>query len=141
MRYCKQCGVTIPVRKKIEGKTRNLQNRKFCLTCSPFGNHNTRDLTNNERDKNEKYRKWQRKSRKERKEKLIEMLGGKCCRCGYNKSRRSMCFHHREQDKKGFELSQFGLLRAWKVVLEEAKKCDLVCLNCHGEIHDEMNVV
>jgi hypothetical protein len=26
----------------VDGKTRNLQNRKFCLDCSPFGKHNTR---------------------------------------------------------------------------------------------------
>lgn len=45
MRVCLKCGCTFNNYIKIEGKTRNLINRKFCLDCSPFGLHNTIDLT------------------------------------------------------------------------------------------------
>jgi hypothetical protein len=30
--------------------------------------------------------------------------------------------------------------RAWHLVLEELKKCDLLCFNCHMEIEDEFEV-
>jgi hypothetical protein len=33
---CKLCGKEIPYKQEIDGKTRNLQNRKYCLSCSPF---------------------------------------------------------------------------------------------------------
>jgi hypothetical protein len=33
-----------PNRAVIDGKARNLQNRKYCLRCSPFGQHNSKSL-------------------------------------------------------------------------------------------------
>lgn len=41
---CLQCKGAIPTRVVINGKERNLCNRKFCLECSPFGRHNTRNI-------------------------------------------------------------------------------------------------
>jgi hypothetical protein len=37
---CKKCGKPIPATIIIDGKKRNLCNRKFCLECSPFGSMN-----------------------------------------------------------------------------------------------------
>jgi hypothetical protein len=45
MPTCRMCRETFPNRTFVNGKFRNLQHRRFCLTCSPFGLHNTRDLT------------------------------------------------------------------------------------------------
>ena len=39
-------------------------------------------------------------------------------------------FDHREGVAKKFNLSQAGT-RSWETILEEIKKCDLVCANCH----------
>lgn len=44
MKLCKKCNCSIPNRAIIDGKSRVLKSRKFCLTCSPFGNHNTRNI-------------------------------------------------------------------------------------------------
>ena len=44
MPVCKKCEEKFPNRIKVDGKDRNLQSRKYCLTCSPFGNHNTKKL-------------------------------------------------------------------------------------------------
>ena len=44
MKNCMQCGQEIPYRIKIDGVYKNLQKRKYCLNCSPFGKHNTRKL-------------------------------------------------------------------------------------------------
>lgn len=45
MKTCEKCTSEFPILVKIDGKTRNLGNRKFCLKCSPFGAHNTTRLT------------------------------------------------------------------------------------------------
>lgn len=39
---CQHCNKEFPNSIVIDGKKRNLQTRKFCLDCSPFGNHNTK---------------------------------------------------------------------------------------------------
>jgi 5-methylcytosine-specific restriction endonuclease McrA len=45
MPLCLKCKNKFPNWIKIEGKARNLSSRKFCLECSPFGKHNTIDIT------------------------------------------------------------------------------------------------
>lgn len=44
MPICQKCGNSFPFRIMIDGKQRNLKNRKYCLKCSPFGLHNTKTL-------------------------------------------------------------------------------------------------
>lgn len=68
------------------------------------------------------------------KKKLVEHFGGKCIKCGYNKSQKALVFHHRDSEKKEFLLSQASLHKKWKVLLAEASKCDLLCANCHHEL-------
>jgi hypothetical protein len=41
---CENCGARFPFWLRIDGITRNLSNRRYCLGCSPFGLHNTRQL-------------------------------------------------------------------------------------------------
>lgn len=41
MPICRNCGASFPNLVEIGGRVRNLQNRKFCLNCSPFGYKNT----------------------------------------------------------------------------------------------------
>lgn len=69
--------------------------------------------------------------------KLIEYKGGKCQKCGYDKPiPRAYDFHHRDPATKEFQISgqrQIGWLRLKK----EVDKCDLLCKNCHAEIHDD----
>src|SRR5438270_159665 len=43
MPECQKCGILFPSRIKIDGKTRNLQRRRFCINCVPFEPKN-RDL-------------------------------------------------------------------------------------------------
>tara|TARA_R110000772_G_scaffold43995_5_gene101260 strand:- start:2529 stop:2945 length:417 start_codon:yes stop_codon:yes gene_type:complete len=73
----------------------------------------------------------------ERKIKLIEMKGGGCNQCGYNKNLSSLEFHHINPDEKESKLdSRILSNRSWKYILEEAKKCELLCSNCHREHHN-----
>ncbi len=147
MRYCKLCSGPLPVKIEIDGRVRNLQNRLYCLACSPFGAHNTRRLTvgkqehqqRREESNRAKYRKYQRKMRRHRKGLLIQMLGGNCQICGY--SRRcnpAYDFHHRDPAKKSFEITT-GLMRQWEEVVAEARKCVVLCKRCHAEVHDGLH--
>lgn len=74
--------------------------------------------------------------RHRRKALLVKMLGGKCSRCGYCNSIRALSFHHSDPSTKLFDISNNGnLMKDWKVVEAEAKKCVLLCLNCHATAH------
>ena len=73
---------------------------------------------------------WRRRT----KSKSVEYLGGKCKYCGYDKYHGAMEFHH-PGDDKDFGLSQSGVTRSWHSIMVELDKCELVCKNCHAEIH------
>lgn len=77
---------------------------------------------------------WVIDHRRRKKEKLVEMFGGKCVVCGYKKYAGALDFHHTDPKIKTFALSVKGLSYAWDSLLQEAKKCVLVCKNCHIEI-------
>ena len=141
----------VPYTITVEGKKYNLQNRKFCLECSPFKKHNTKaDDPSREAKKKAPYCEWPQETKEkcritlakrglERKQKLIEMAGGGCIHCGYNKNDRALSFHHRNAKGKKFALSMNCLWsKSMEEILEEFKKCDLVCLNCHAEIEGEI---
>ena len=40
MGRCELCSQPFPNKLKVDGRLRNLQNRRYCLICSPFGAHN-----------------------------------------------------------------------------------------------------
>lgn len=79
----------------------------------------------------------QQKRGKDRKIKLIQLLGGKCNRCGYNKNYAALQFHHINPKEKSFNLDLRKCSNSsWNNLLEEAKKCELLCANCHFEHHN-----
>lgn len=73
------------------------------------------------------------------KQKLISYKGGKCLRCGYNKIEcpRAFSFHHRSPSEKDFTISA----KSWSLdrLKKEVDKCDLLCVRCHAEVHDEQD--
>ena len=76
--------------------------------------------------------------RQRKKMKLIEMKGGKCLRCGYDKKvPGAFCFHHRDPKEKEFGLASHGCTRSFEKMVKEVEKCDLLCIRCHAEYHDE----
>lgn len=71
-----------------------------------------------------------------RKAEMVAYKGGKCQRCGYDKCIEALTFHHRDPKSKKFELSG-SHARQWALVLQELDKCDMLCANCHLELHAE----
>lgn len=64
------------------------------------------------------------------------LLGNKCRICSYNKYMNAMCFHHFNPSDKLFDLKGNNFInRRYFIILEEIKKCVLLCHNCHMEVH------
>lgn len=78
------------------------------------------------------------RSRKNKK-KCVDYLGGKCIKCGYNKSLYALTFNHRDPSKKIGIISVMlqDLAFSNNKLIDELNKCDLLCFNCHMEIHGE----
>ena len=156
MKNCKKCKRPIPCRVWIDGRMRTINNRTYCLQCSPFGSHNTKQIhismgisgdreciceickkpyifnrkkANSSKRCNSCYVKDRRRKLKEY---AIKLKGGKCVKCGYDGCFASLDFHHLDPKEKEFGISGNNFSK--KRIEEEIKKCILVCKNCHGEI-------
>lgn len=65
----------------------------------------------------------------------INYLGGSCRNCGYNKCVAALDFHHRDSKNKEFNITG-GNMRSFPKLISELDKCDLLCANCHRELHN-----
>jgi hypothetical protein len=75
----------------------------------------------------------QKRRRVRRKELLVAACGGRCADCGYEGSMAALDFHHRDASTKAFAISTFS--GSYARLVDEAKKCDLVCAVCHRIRH------
>ncbi len=89
---------------------------------------------NNHKDKTQSYKK---KKRVEIREWIQKYKAEHSCKCGES---RWYCldFHHTENNKE-FDIASHGR-SSWKKIKEEIEKCDIVCSNCHREIHYNQGV-
>ena len=96
--------------------------RLYCFDCRPEG------LTSAEAT---------RLKKQSVKHKLIVYKGGKCEKCGYDKCEGALQFHHRNPLEKEFNISEVNIssLISMRDLFNEVDKCDLLCANCHFEIH------
>lgn len=105
---CRTCG--------IKGKTHFYSNAKYqCKKC------------------------WNQRTYKsgiDKVNKLKSEFGGRCGRCGYDKCLGALEFHHIEPTVKEFTLGHRRGLSE-EALRIELSKCELVCANCHREIHSE----
>jgi len=163
MKICLKCFTEFPTRVTIDGKERNLQTRQFCLVCSPFGQHNTKQLnqpvssTSRRCPRCHKVKAltefYSRRGAKgagtyckpcvtaqtvERQRALkvaaVQYAGGKCTLCDYQRCIAALEFHHLDPSQKDPNLSRINS-RTLEKIKDEINKCILVCANCHREIH------
>ena len=72
-----------------------------------------------------------------RKIRLVQSMGGYCHRCRYGKNLAALEFHHADPETKAFSLDLRSLSnRSWQAIVVEARKCELLCSNCHKELHN-----
>jgi hypothetical protein len=64
---------------------------------------------------------------------LIEEAGGRCALCGYDRCIVSLAFHHVDAATKLFPMT-IASGKALATYRDEARKCVLLCSNCHGEV-------
>lgn len=62
-------------------------------------------------------------------------MGGKCHRCGWQEHQAALVQHHVNPAKKAFNFSRNLTVLPWERLRAEAKKCILLCRNCHAVIH------
>ena len=76
-----------------------------------------------------------------KKSKIVKECGGKCSVCGYDKNLSSITFHHINPKEKSFPIDTRAFAnRKNEMIMNEIKKCIVVCRNCHGEIeHPQYN--
>jgi hypothetical protein len=72
--------------------------------------------------------------RRKVKEVLVAEAGGACCVCGYDRNARALHFHHLDPSQKRHEINARGAGMAIELLRTEAKKCVLLCANCHAEV-------
>jgi len=65
---------------------------------------------------------------------LIAEAGGACRLCGYDRSAAALHFHHIDPNQKAFGLALRGIARSLERCRAEARKCVLLCANCHAEV-------
>ena len=162
---CRKCNGYFPAMLIVNGIRKNLSNRKYCLDCSPYKQHNNRKLEClidgkkqcpkclTIKDVSDFYSRgnnltysyciscWNKLStlrQKDTKRKCVEYKGGSCIICGYNKCNAALEFHHLDPNEKDFEISS-KLTSSWEKIQQELDKCILVCSNCHGEIHEGLH--
>lgn len=157
MPICKTCGESFPNRLEIDGRVRVLSSRKYCLECSPYGKHNTKQLDRlpiGHSGENRKcegcgrlYVKNRRAGHTRRfcnscliknriaalKEKALEYKGCSCVHCGYSGYVGALEFHHVDPTTKKFDIS--GRSIKWERMKPELDKCVVLCSNCHRELH------
>ncbi len=158
---CLKCGRDFLQRQVVSGKFRNLSKRKFCLSCSPFGHLNRRDLRDytagrkrcsrcNKMLPSDQfyqrgrgglncwckacYRGVQRENARRLKIACVEYKGGQCQQCGYKKCLDALEFHHRDPKMKDIKISSQKTVCMHERLRRELDKCDLLCSNCHREV-------
>lgn len=77
--------------------------------------------------------KRMRDAAQNKKRQVLEALGwaAACSRCGYDRYIGALDFHHLDPSQKNHCVLKMGLDRA----IIEARKCQLICSNCHRELH------
>jgi hypothetical protein len=68
------------------------------------------------------------------KEALIQLRGGACHVCGYDRFHGALGFHHLDPRTKAFTIAG-AHTRRWETLIHEVRKCVLLCENCHREVH------
>ncbi len=74
------------------------------------------------------------------KQKLLELKGQfSCIKCGYNEFIGALDFHHKNPLEKKFKFGDVKrcskIEELGSILLEELKKCDVICRNCHSLEH------
>lgn len=77
--------------------------------------------------------KWSKKL------KSNELLGNRCYICGESNFIKFDFHHINGKIDKEENISKMNSNKRWSIIENELKKCQLLCKNCHKEIHDKID--
>ncbi len=81
---------------------------------------------------------WRRRT----KERIVEAMGGRCVECTYARCTDALELHHLIPQDKQFSFAGLRARpRSWATIVEELKKCVLLCANCHREVTHGIRVL
>lgn len=99
----------------------------------PYKDINKQKLANHEsyiRNKNKVYKR-KRLDVKAKKEYINNLKNVPCADCGVLYPPMVMDFDHRDPNTKVDGVANMIQGKGWKLLIEEVKKCEVICANCH----------
>jgi DNA-binding transcriptional ArsR family regulator len=72
---------------------------------------------------------------------LVAEAGGRCVICGYHRCHAGLAFHHLDASEKRMTVSAQGMGVGIETLRAEARKCVLLCHNCHAEVESGVATV
>lgn len=139
-RICKICEIEKPLssfsKRRANKADKRLYHRHQCNTCMsrqnkarPKGRETVRRVAKNCKQK-------YRQRVPEMKLQLFRDIEQTQCKyCGITNPI-VLCFHHRNKSEKSFGIAwAFTHSYAYETILREARKCDVLCANCHLILH------
>lgn len=89
------------------------------------------------KDNKERLKFTQRIKHNSRKLEMLDLHGTTSCPCGESRHW-CLCFHHRNADEKSYSIA-VNTHRTNEALKRELSKCDVLCHNCHANLHYEEN--
>lgn len=129
MKKCSKCGNEKELDDFPINKTRVDGHGNACKTCQ-------NEYTRNHYQNNKKqYRDRNKRRAKEAREYIINVKKNSVCKCG-EKRWWVLDFHHKDEKKEEItKLISHGI----EIVKKEIKKCEIICANCHRDLHFQKN--
>ena len=134
-RICKICVKEKPIKSFYLYKGR--PRRRICFGCNSKIYRN-KSSENKKKIKNigiKAKKKYASKREEYRRQLMIDINQNSCQKCGFADFR-ALHFHHKNPDEKQFGIN-WALQHSYgyQTLLEEAKKCEILCPNCHTLDH------
>lgn len=123
---CKHCGTPVPQSPRKGGRV-----KEYCnSSCrNKWRYRNDPAIMNRDTGTPQKERAYTKKY------KAIQDKGGCCEICGESRPA-TLCFHHLDPSKKTMKLDGRTFANhKYENILKELDKCQLLCHNCHHQIH------
>lgn len=127
---CNKCGVIKPV---VEFNKRGKNGFQFC--CKECNKNKLKQYYDENKNAHIKLTTQRRKKRQKENQQKLRVIksNSKCALCGENEP---ICldFHHLSGKKIRISVA-INCGWKWERVVDEMKKCVIVCSNCHRKIH------
>lgn len=127
-KVCSQCKEEKPLSSFYKAKSKPGGYAYTCKTCSDISNKKTRDKHS------ARYHGYRNDYKIKTNELINEYKSSRGCQvCGENSHPQVLDLHHLDPSVK--EGSPSMLRTSWDRWISEAKKCVVLCANCHRKVH------